>query len=101
MRKLAENGWKVDKTFAINPVIEGNGGGSWTEPLDVPLNLTELTHNFKMKKLWGTNKKKAKDEDEFVNPTVYTSALLYCVIRIPKTWWRGWALSGAIWMARN
>ena len=52
------------------------------EPLDAPLDLAELTKNvkisgdaccFKMKKLWGVNKKKGVYEDKFVNPMVYFS----------------------------
>ena len=56
-------------------------------PLDVPLNLTEVTQNiqilvdhrcFNMKKLWGNNKKKGEDEDEYVEPTVYFSFAISC-----------------------
>ena len=47
LNKLMENGPKVDKAFVINPVVEGNGD-DWTEPLDIPLNLTELTQNVKI-----------------------------------------------------
>ena len=38
--KLVENRRKVDNTFVVNPVIEGDGE-DWTEPLDFPLNLAE------------------------------------------------------------
>ena len=90
-------------------MIEGNGE-DWTESLDVPLNLTELIQNvktsghvhcFEMKNLWGTDKKKGTDEDEFVNPTEYFSFAISCdkdpkdlVERMSFEW-------GAAWMARN
>ena len=35
-------------------------------------------HCFEMKNLWGTNKKKGTDEDEFVNPTEYFSFAISC-----------------------
>ena len=68
LSKLVENGRKVDNTFIINPVIEGDGE-DWTEPLDIPLNLMELTQNvkisgdahcFNMKKLWGITRRRGR-----------------------------------------
>ena len=47
LNKLIDNGLKVDKTFIIKPVVEGDGDG-WTEPLGIPLNLTELKQNVKI-----------------------------------------------------